>query len=175
MNSVLAVLALIVCVGVMVVVPEHAEAAAALVICAIVAVPASFIIFRAKIDNKFLFQLFIGALLVRMLVGTLINVFELQEFFGGDAYAYDLYGSALLKALAGDQYYAGLVERFQGQFGSGAVGMIYMVAAVYKIFGRNLLAVQFFNSVLGAATAPAIFLIAHSIFGNLRVARLAAG
>ena len=173
MNSVLAVLALIVCVGVIVVVPDHSGAAAALVICALVAVPASFVIFRGKIENQFLFQLFIAALLVRMVVGTLINVFELQEFFGGDAYTYDFYGSALLKALAGDQYYAGLVQRFQGQFGAGAVGMIYMVAAVYKIIGRNMLAVQFFNSVLGAATAPAIFLIAHSIFGNLRVSRMA--
>jgi 4-amino-4-deoxy-L-arabinose transferase-like glycosyltransferase len=36
-----------------------------------------------------------------------------------------------------------------------------------------MLAVQFVNSVMGAATAPVIFLIAHSIFGNLRVARIA--
>jgi 4-amino-4-deoxy-L-arabinose transferase-like glycosyltransferase len=173
MNSVLAVLTLIVCVSVIVVVPAHSDAAAALVICALVAIPASFLVFRSKIENHFLFQLFIGALLVRILVGTIINVFELQDFFGGDAYTYDYYGSALLKAFAGDQYYTGMVQRFQGQLGSGAVGMIYMVAAVYKIIGRNLLAVQFINAVLGAATAPAIFLIAHNIFGNLRVARIA--
>ena len=173
MNSVLAVLALIVCLGVIVVVPDHSGAAAALVICALVAAPASFAIFRAKIDNKFLLQLFVAALLARMVVGTLINVSELQEFFGGDANTYDTFAVALLKALAGDQYYSGLVQRFQGEFGGGAVGMIYMVAAVYKIIGRNMLAVQFFNSVLGAATPPAIFLIAHSIFGNLRVSRLA--
>src|SRR6185436_16233546 len=57
--------------------------------------------------------------------------------------------------------------------GSGAMGMIYIIATVYRLVGRNMLAVQFVNSVLGAATAPAIFLIAHSIFGNLRVARIA--
>lgn len=173
MNSVLAVLTLIVFTGVIIVVPDHSGAAAALIICALAAVPAAFIIFRAKIDNHFLLQLFIAALLIRMVVGTLINVSELQEFFGGDANTYDTYGLALLKSLAGDQYYAGLVQRFQGQFGAGAVGMIYMVAAVYTIIGRNMLAVQFLNSVLGAATAPAIFLIAHGIFGNLRVSRIA--
>ncbi|MEP6911187.1 MAG: glycosyltransferase family 39 protein [bacterium] len=173
MNSVLAALALIVCLGVIVMVPDHSGAAAALVICALAAVPASFIIFTARIDNRFLLQLFIAALLIRMVVGTLINVSELQEFFGGDANTYDTFAVALLKALAGDQYYAGMVQRFQGEFGAGAVGMIYMVAAVYKIVGRNMLAVQFVNSVLGAATAPAIYLIAHSIFGNLRVSRIA--
>jgi dolichyl-phosphate-mannose-protein mannosyltransferase len=173
MNSVLAILTLIVFTGVIIVVPDHSGAAAALVICALAALPASFIIFRSKIDNLFLLQLFVAALLIRMVVGTLINVSELQEFFGGDANTYDTFGVALLKSLAGDQYYTGLVRGFQGQFGAGAVGMIYMVAAVYKIVGRNMLAVQFFNSVLGAATAPAIFLIAHSIFGNLRVSRMA--
>jgi hypothetical protein len=174
MNSVLAALALIVFVGIIVVVPDHSGAASALVVCTLIAVPASFIIFSIKVERQFLFQLFIAGLLIRLVVGTIINVFELQEFFGGDAYTYDFYGSALLKALAGDQYYQGLVQRFQGTFGSGAMGMIYIIAAVYNFIGRNMLAVQFINSVLGAATAPAIFLIAHSIFGNLRVSRLAA-
>ena len=174
MNAVLAVLTLIVFVGVMVVVPDHSGAAAALVVCSVIAVPVSVAIFGIEIEKQFLFKLFIGALLVRIIVGTIINVFELQDFFGGDANAYDFYGSALVKALAGDQYYEGLVDRFRGQLGSGAMGMIYIVAAVYRIIGRNMLAVQFFNAVLGAATAPAIFLIAHNIFGNLRVARIAA-
>lgn len=173
MNSVLAALALIVCVGVIVVAPDHSGAAGALVVCALVAIPASFAISKVKFENQFLFQLFIGALLVRMVVGTVINVLELQDFFGGDAYTYDFYGSVLLKSLAGDQYYIGLVQRFQGQLGAGAMGMIYIIAGVYKIIGRNMLAVQFVNAVLGAATAPVIFLIAHSIFGNLRVARIA--
>jgi hypothetical protein len=174
MNSVLAVLALIVCIGVIVVAPDHSGATAALVICAAAAVPASFVIFKNKVENRFLLQLFIAALLVRMIVGTLINVMELQEFFGGDANTYDSFGLALLRSWAGDLYSAGMVQRFRGQLGIGAMGMIYMVATVYEVTGRNMLAVQFVNSVLGAATAPVIFLIAHSIFGNLRVARIAA-
>ena len=173
MNSVLAALTLIVCIGTIIVTPDHSGAAAALVICAVIAVPVSMAVFTVKLEKQFLFQLFIGALLVRIIVGALINLFELQEFFGGDAYTYDYYGVVLLKALAGDQYSAGLVQRFQGQLGSGAVGMIYMVAAIYKLIGQNMLAVQLVNAVLGAATAPVIFLISQSIFGNLRVARIA--
>lgn len=174
MNSLLALLTLIVSVGVIVVVPGHSEAAIALIVCAAIALPAAIVISKIKPERQFLIQIFIGALLVRVLVGTLINVMELQEFFGGDAYTYDFYGSALLKAWAGDLYYNGLVQRFYGQTGAAAWGMVYMIAIVYKVVGANMLAIQFINAVLGAATAPAIFLIAHIIFGNLRVSRVAA-
>jgi hypothetical protein len=68
-------------------------------VCAVCALAASFVISRVTTEKIFLFQLFIGALLVRMVVGTLINLFELQDFFGGDAYTYDYFGSALIKAL----------------------------------------------------------------------------
>jgi hypothetical protein len=174
MNSLLALLTLVICVGVIVVVPNHSDAAIALLVCAVVALPTGLVIFRIKTERQFLLQIFIGALLIRVLVGTLINVMELQEFFGGDAYTYDFYGSALLKAWGGDLYYSGLVDRFYGQTGAAAWGMVYMIAFVYKLVGVNMLAIQFINAVLGAATAPAIFLIAHTIFGNLRVSRVAA-
>lgn len=173
MNAVIAVLALIVCVGVLVIVPNSSDAAAALFVCSLVAIPAALIISRAETEPVFLFKLFIGGLLVRFVVATLIYVFQLQDFFGGDAYTYDYYGMALIRALGGDLYYVGMIDRFYGQLGSGAVGMIYLVAGVYKLVGQNMLAVQFVNSVLGAATAPAIFLIAHNIFANLRVAKIA--
>ncbi|MCA1594793.1 MAG: glycosyltransferase family 39 protein [Acidobacteria bacterium] len=52
--------------------------------------------------------------------------------------------------------------------------MPYLVAGMYYVVGRNMLAVQFFNAVVGAATAPVIFLCARHIFQNVRVARLAA-
>ncbi|HYJ85709.1 MAG TPA: glycosyltransferase family 39 protein [Pyrinomonadaceae bacterium] len=174
MNALLAVFTLLICGGVLIAVPSRSDAAAALFTCVLVAIPAAFIIFRSKTEQLFLLRLFIYALLIRIVVGTLINVFAMQDFFGGDAYTYDFYGTALLRALGGDQYYGGMVQRFRGQLGSSAMGMIYLVAAVYGLVGRNMLAVQFVNAVLGAATAPIIFLIAHSIFGNLRVARISA-
>ncbi len=57
---------------------------------------------------------------------------------------------------------------------AGGWGMVYLVAAIYAVVGRNMLAVQFFNAVVGAATAPIIFLCARQIFQNVRVAKVAA-
>jgi 4-amino-4-deoxy-L-arabinose transferase-like glycosyltransferase len=48
------------------------------------------------------------------------------------------------------------------------------VAAVYGVVGQNMLAVQLFNAVVGAATAPVIYLCARHIFKNVRVAKVAA-
>lgn len=173
MNSLLAALALIVYVGVIVMVPDHSGAAAALVVCSVIGLAVSIVIFRLDTEKDFLFKIFVGALLVRIAIGTLINVFQLQDFFGGDAYTYDFYGLALVKGWAGDRYYAGLVQRFQGELGASAVGMVYLIGIIYRMIGQNMLAIQFINAVLGAATAPVIFLIAQTIFGNLRVSRIA--
>jgi 4-amino-4-deoxy-L-arabinose transferase-like glycosyltransferase len=51
--------------------------------------------------------------------------------------------------------------------------MVYLVAAVYGLVGRNMLAVQMMNSVIGAATAVVIYLCAYQVFQNSRVARVA--
>ena len=51
--------------------------------------------------------------------------------------------------------------------------MVYLVAAVYGLIGRNMLAIQLMNSVIGAATAVVIYLCAHQVFQNSRVARIA--
>ena len=49
-----------------------------------------------------------------------------------------------------------------------------MVAAIYAAIGRNVLAVQYVNAVMGAATAPIIYLCAIEVFNNIRVARISA-
>ncbi len=133
-----------------------------------------FLIFQIKEDRKFLLRLFIAALLVRVLLGTLIYVFHLQEFFGGDAFTYDFFGDALLRTWAGEKYYQTMVDLFTGGGKSSGWGMIYMVAAIYKVVGRNMLAIQYVNCVLGAATAPIAYLIALEIFPNKRMARTCA-
>ena len=51
-----------------------------------------------KENRSFLLQLFGWGLLVRILVSTGIFIFNVQEFFGGDALTYDFYGYAQLKA-----------------------------------------------------------------------------
>jgi hypothetical protein len=135
---------------------------------------AIWMILRMESDRRFLTRLFISAMLIRILVGTLIYVFNLQGFFGGDALTYDFFGYALLRTWEGDKYYETWVNLFYGEGSGSGWGMLYMVAAIYKIVGQNMLAVQFVNSVLGAATAPLAYLIALEIFPNHRVARICA-
>jgi hypothetical protein len=171
MNALLLVLALLLSAGILITMP--AVGGSALVVGIGAAALAGLFISRTGSDSKFLVRLFISGLLLRILIGTIIYAFNLQEFFGGDANTYDFYGYALLQVWQGDNYYQTLVNTFVGDAGQGAWGMIYLVAVVYKIAGRNMLAVQFVNAVIGAATAPVIFLCAKHIFNNLRVARLA--
>jgi 4-amino-4-deoxy-L-arabinose transferase-like glycosyltransferase len=52
--------------------------------------------------------------------------------------------------------------------------MLYIVAVIYKIIGQNMLATQYVNSVLGAATAPLAYMVSMEIFPNKRVARVCA-
>ena len=131
-------------------------------------------ILRIENDKRFLFRLFVSALLLRILIGTLIYIFQAQVFFGGDALTFDFFGDALQHVWEGNKSYQLAVDMFSGGGASSGWGMLYMVATIYKIVGRNMLAVQFVNAILGAATAPLAYLIAVEIFPNRRVARLCA-
>ncbi|HWT03635.1 MAG TPA: glycosyltransferase family 39 protein [Pyrinomonadaceae bacterium] len=174
MNALLTILALVLTVLVVQVAPTPAYGASAIILCAVLAGIAGLIISQDKTDKQFLLRLFVSGLLLRMLIGVIIFTFRLQDFFGGDAFTYDTLGSIQASAFyGGGSYYQGLVKTFVGE-GIGGWGMIYLVAGIYSVIGRNLLAIQFINAVVGAATAPIIFLCAKQIFQNMRVARIAA-
>jgi hypothetical protein len=148
------------------------DTARAVFLCGILTVVAIIVIFRQGIDSRFLLRIFVSGLLIRMVVASGIFVYKAQDFFGGDAFSYDSQGFAQLQALAGANYFQVLADSFVGGSGSGW-GMVYMVASIYGMIGRNMLAIQLVNSVLGAATAVLIYLCAHHVFNNQRVARLA--
>src|ERR1043165_26830 len=112
--------------------------------------------------------------MVRIFLGSIIYYFHQQTFFGGDANTYDLFGDALMKVWNGDQSYRYLVDLFTRDGASSGWGMLYLVAAIYEIIGRDMLATQYVNSVLGAATAPVAYLMAMEIFPNKKVGRTAA-
>jgi hypothetical protein len=144
---------------------------AAVLLCAACAVAAAF--FVGKIDARqrsFILRVFVAAILVRVAVGTLIYAFRLQDFFGGDALTYDLFGNSVMSSWHSGTPVTQEVNDWARA--GGGWGMIYMVAAIYYVTGQNMLAVQFVNAVIGAATAPIIFLCARHIFQNLRVAKL---
>jgi len=170
MKALLIALSLVLGIGVSWSVPTYG--APAVLLCAALAVLAGIVIYQASQYREFLLLIFISGLLVRMLVATLTFVFNLQDFFASDTRVYDNFGYTLLRVWQGELPYRYAASIFYE--GSSYWGMLYLVAAIYGVVGRNVLAVQFVNAVLGAATAPIIFLCAQHIFQNTRVARLSA-
>jgi hypothetical protein len=148
------------------------DTARAVFLCGILTVITIVLIFRQKIDSRFLLRIFVSGLLLRMVIASGIFIYKAQDFFGGDAFTYDFYGFAQQQAWAGSNFYQGVANNFTGGPAAGW-GMVYMVAGVYAMTGRNMLAIQLVNSFLGAATAILIYLCAHHLFNNQRVARLA--
>jgi hypothetical protein len=186
MNAVLTFLYLLLCVGIVVFVPtlvlphvnEYGvfngfDASKAVLLCTVVAAIAGFYSYKRENHGQFLLRLFVAGLLVRMIVAIAIFTFRGQDFFGGDAITYDVFGNAQLLAWGGDKFFQSIANQFVRSGEGSGWGMVYMVAAVYGITGRNMLAVQLLNAVLGAATAVVIFLCAQHVFNNFRVARLA--
>ncbi len=172
MNGLLLVLALVIFSVILLVTP--AAGASATLVAVPVAGLVAWYIYSAKIDQRFLIRLFAAGLLVRIVVGTMIFVFQQQTFFGGDALTYDAFGYALLRTWEGDKYYQYFVDLFTGGGRGSGWGMLYVVAVIYRIVGRNMLATQYVNSVLGAATAPLAYMISLEVFPNKRVARICA-
>jgi hypothetical protein len=170
MNALLALSALALVVSVSLIFP--AEGPAAVTFFAALAGATALVISRHESESRFLLRVFVSAALVRAALGVLIYRFQLQDFFGGDAYTYDYLGNALTQFWRGELSYA-FYEDTLGFYVKRNWGMPYTVGAIYMLVGQNMLAVQLFNAVVGAATAPIIFLCARHIFGNTRVAKVA--
>ena len=170
MNALLALSALALAVGVSLIFPDVGPAAVTLF--AALTGATALVVSRHETDSRFLVRVFVAAAIVRAAIGAFIYYFQLQDFFGGDAYTYDYLGGALTQFWRGEVSYA-YYEEALGIYVQRNWGMPYTVGAIYMVVGRNMLAVQLFNAVVGAATAPIIFLCARQIFQNLRVAKVA--
>jgi len=186
MNALLTLLYLLLSIGIVIFVPTMVapfasdygiftgfDAAKAVLLCTGLAAVAGFYSYKRPNDGTFLLRLFVAGLLVRIVIGLAIFTFRGQDFFGGDALTYDFFGNAQLLGWGGDKYSQLMANRFVRSGEGSGWGMVYLVAAVYGLVGRNLLAVQLMNSVFGAATAVIIYLCALEVFKNSRVARVA--
>ena len=186
MNGVISFLIFVVVVGTLIFAPPLAApyeslygevsvltCAKALAVCAVAAVCTGVLIRRIPAHGSYLLKLFLFALLIRVFIGTAIFVFNGQDFFGGDAWTYDRFGLLQMYAWGGDKSAQSSVEWFIGTGFASSWGMLYIVGGIYSIIGRNMLAIQLFNAVLGAATAAIIFLCAENVFNNRKVARAA--
>jgi hypothetical protein len=172
MNTLIIASVLIICVALVWLMPGLAPGA--LVMCALVSAPTVIVLARVRGDEKtFLFRLFVIGLLVRIILATVINMGHMEEFFGGDANTYDIFGRSLLEGLHGNNFHMSKYEGFVAS-GAGAWGMLYMVAGIYEVIGRNLFAIQLVNAAIGAATGVVVYYTAMTLFNNARVAKLAA-
>lgn len=149
------------------------DAPGALVMCAAVSAPTILILARTEDEKTFLFRLFLVGLLIRIVLAAVINMGHMEDFFGGDANTYDIFGQSLLQGLNGDKYHMEKYQSFVAS-GAGAWGMLYLVAGIYDVVGRNLFAIQLVNASIGAATGVVVYHTAMSLFSNKRVAKLAA-
>lgn len=171
MNTILIVLALMICGAVIRFIPGSAPGALAM--CLAVSIPTIFLIARTRDDRTFLFRLFLLAVLARIVIASIIYLGNMQEFFGGDANTYHLFGQSLSQSWHGDHYHEARYLHFI-QSGAGAWGMLYVVAAVYEVIGANMFAIQLINASVGASTAVVVYFVTQSLFNNTRVSKLAA-
>jgi hypothetical protein len=187
MNAVIAFLIFVVIVGTLIFGPPLAapyeslygeasvlSCAKALAVCAVLAVCGGFLVRRIPTHGSYLLKLFLFALLARVVLAIAIFVFNGQDFFGGDAWTYDHFGYLQMEAWNGDRSAQSSVDLFIGTGIASSWGMLYIVGAIYSIIGRNMLAIQLINAVLGAGTAPIIFMCAEHVFKNRTVAKVAA-
>lgn len=145
----------------------------ALTMCAVAALPTLIVLAREREDKTFLLRVFVLAVIARMILATVIHTMGLEEFFGGDATTYDLYGQSLAQAWHGDEFHATRYVNFAAS-GASAWGMLYIVAFVYELVGTNRFAIQLLNAAVGASTAITVYYSAKALFSNIRVSRLAA-
>jgi 4-amino-4-deoxy-L-arabinose transferase-like glycosyltransferase len=132
------------------------------------------IVLRGKSDRVFLRRIFVAALLLRWIVGSVIYFKNWQPFFGADADTYDAFGNALCKSWLGvvDPNAPWLVNYTSSQ--RPGFGMFYYVASVYYLIGQNPLAIQLIDCALGASLCVVAYKIAMVIYPGQRVARTAA-
>jgi len=149
------------------------EGPGALAMCALASIPTIIILARQPEQRTFLMRLFLIALMVRIALAMVIFVGHMEEFFGGDATTYDIFGQSLVQSWHGDTYHAGKFLSFT-QTGASAWGMLYLVAGVYEVIGKNVLAIQLINASVGAATAVVVYYVAQILFSNTRVSKFAA-
>lgn len=126
-------------------------------------------------DSKTVIGIFLVALVLRLGFGILLEALDARSFFGGDALTYDFNGWRIAQIWSGNAPQMTEYERFRILNMAGAGwGMNYFVAVFYYIFGQNILIPQFISGIIGAATAPAIYVCAKRLYNNASVARNAA-
>src|SRR5215212_968093 len=139
MNALLALSALALVAGVPLIFPGEGPAAATVFVA--LAGAGALVVSRHESESRFLVRVFVAAALIRAAVGSSIYYFQLQDFFGGDAYTYDYLGMVLTEFWKGNLSYA-YYNDLLGFYVQRNWGMPFTVGALYMVVGRSMLAVQ---------------------------------
>jgi 4-amino-4-deoxy-L-arabinose transferase-like glycosyltransferase len=120
----------------------------------------------------FLVKVYAWSILIRYSLAIALNSFgansAVAAAFWGDSGTYDTGGYQLALKWSGE-----LVTSVYMSTSVSGYGWVYFVGAVYSIFGRNQLLVQFLNGLIGAGTMLVIYAIGGRLFDRA-VARWAA-
>jgi 4-amino-4-deoxy-L-arabinose transferase-like glycosyltransferase len=153
---------------------EGFDGLVAISLVAAIAAIALFLIKWAELDKDFVIDIFLLALGARMAFGLFIHVYELRDFFGGDAFTFDSYGKQITYVWLGlDSATSFYSTRALSTVNPGW-GINYFVAGLYYWFGYNILAAQSVIGAIGAATAPMLYHCSYQMFNNTKVSRIAA-
>jgi hypothetical protein len=125
-----------------------------------------------KLEKDFLWNLFLAALILRILYGTLAYYFDFWLYFAGDAETYNAFGNILSEYLRGNTVLSDFESfRFFG-FRQSGWGMFWLIGFVYYFIGQNPLAGNMFCAIFGALAAPISYLCAKELFSNSRIGKI---
>ncbi len=171
-NKILAIICAVIAIAVAIV--SFPDGFVALLVCSLLSLVGLLIINRFTEEKKFLVQIFLLALIVRVLFATLLQVFDIKSFFAEDSMLYDILGDRLANYWWGNVVVEDAYLRRAISIGGAGWGMHYLVGAIYFVVGHNPFAAQLFIAVFGAFTPVLIYVCSKKIFNNQNAAKTAA-
>ncbi|MBX3243614.1 MAG: glycosyltransferase family 39 protein [Acidobacteria bacterium] len=173
MKSLAVVLSILVAVAMVLV--NYPNGAVSFFLVVILSIPCIFILHKLtpNQDKRFIVDLFLIALSLRLLLGIALEVLDLRMLAGGDAKGYDMLGSRIAEYWHGLVVYNDPLTRLAMERNSNW-GMNFLVAILYYVIGPNIFAAQSACAVFGAATPPLAYLCSLKIFKNRDVAKYTA-
>jgi 4-amino-4-deoxy-L-arabinose transferase-like glycosyltransferase len=114
-------------------------------------------------EAHFLVRVYAWSILIRFSLAVALNVFGTNSTFAaafwGDSGSYDIGGFQLALSWSGES-----LSGVHPLLTVSGYGWAYFVGAIYSLFGRNQLLVQFLNGLIGAGTMLVIYAIAARLF-----------
>jgi 4-amino-4-deoxy-L-arabinose transferase-like glycosyltransferase len=114
-------------------------------------------------ETGFLVRTYVWSILIRYTIAIFLNGFVASSpvagAFWGDSGTYDLGGYQLALRWSGEP-----VTSISMSTAVSGFGWVYFVGAIYSVFGRNQLLVQFLNGLIGGVTMLFIYAIGNRLF-----------